>query len=145
MLRDYYNPESTLGQVELRLQDDDQRRYEEDYAVNTVAFATSSIVVSERDPAALIDVERLNPDQSSLSVRYEIRDLTATEGDDYFVPGRRFVTFGPGQRSARLLIPLVQDTVTEDNESFAIELGEGVTAAGAIGRVVVTIQDDDSQ
>lgn len=144
LLRDYYNPESTLGRVELRLLDDDQRRYEESYAVNTVAFATSSVVVNERDPAALIDVERLNPDQSSLSVRYEIRDITATEGEDYFVPGRRFVTFGPGQRSARLLIPLVQDTVAEDNESFAIELGQGGAASNAISRVVVTILDDDS-
>ncbi|MEQ8205686.1 MAG: protein kinase [Woeseia sp.] len=144
LLRDYYNPESTLGRVELRLLDDDQRRYEEAYAVNTVAFATSSVVVSERDPAALIDVERFNPDQSSLSIRYDIRDITATEGEDYFMPGRRFVTFGPGQRSARLLIPLVQDTVTEDNESFAIELGQGGPASSAISRVVVTIQDDDS-
>ena len=115
--------------------------------MNTVAFSNSRIVVHERDPAAQIDIVRFNPDQNSLTVSYSVNDFTATEGEDYFVPGRRVITFGPRQRNARLLIPLVQDTVAEGEESFVIELDQAASVAGAVAadssRLVVTIQDDD--
>ena len=78
------------------------------------------------------------------SHRHEISEITAVEGEDYFVPGRRFITFGPGQRSARLLIPLVQDNVTEGDESFVIEINEAATDSNTNSRVAVTIRDDDS-
>jgi serine/threonine protein kinase len=143
VLRDYYNTASVFAQINLRLLDDDQRAFEIGIAANSVAFATSRVVVRERDPAAQIDVVRFNPDQNSLTVNYNINDFSATEGEDYFVPGRRVVTFGPGQRSARLLIPLVQDTVAEGEESFVIELDQAASRSTENNRVTVTILDDD--
>ncbi len=143
LLRDYYNVSTELGQINLGLLDDDQRRFEANHAINTVVFTSAQVSVSERDPAVQIDVMRLNPDQSTLSVGYTVEDITATEGADYFAPGRKVITFGPGQRVARLLIPLVQDAVPEDDEAFSIELDTESSSPGTFTRVAVIIRDDD--
>lgn len=144
LLRDYYSAPAELARIDLRLLDDDQRRFEAGLPVNAVAFATTRSFVRERDPAAQIDVVRFNPDQSSLSVSYNVVDETATEGEDYFAPSRRFVTFGPGQRNARILIPLVQDSRAEGDESFAIELNESSAGSVTLQRITVMIRDDDT-
>ncbi len=143
-LRDYYDAEAVLGQIELRLLDDDQRTFEANLPVNTVAFVRRDLSVQERDPAVQIDIVRFNPDNNPLVVRYVARDLTATEGEDYFAPTQSTITFGPGQRNARLLISLVQDTVPEGDEYFAVELDPAMTHATTSGRVSVTIRDDDA-
>ena len=101
----------------------------------------------ERDPAVQIDVVRYNPDQTTLTVEYFLRDVTATEGEDYFVPGTNTVQFGPGQRSARILIPLVQDSNPETDEAFVLEMPDlqSTTAnANIFRRIAVMIRDDDS-
>jgi serine/threonine protein kinase len=137
---------SELATITVNLQDDDQREFEATLAANTVAFAVSQISVQERDPAVQIDVLRFNPDNTSLVVNYILRDITATQGEDYFAPGNFTVQFGPGQRSARLLIPLVQDFIFEDNEVFSVELplGEAAVDADVYLRTAVIIRDDDS-
>jgi len=142
-LRDYYSAEAVLGEVELRLLDDDQRRFEAGIPGNTIAFTVDEVQVRERDPAVQIDILRYNPGGESLSVSYTVTNESAVEGEDYFVPSRRLVTFGPGQRNARLLIPLVQDNVVEDDETFRIELDPDTTSDATIARVTVTIRDDD--
>jgi hypothetical protein len=55
------------------------------------------------------------------------------------------VVFGAGQRSARLLIPLVQDAEAEGDEAFVVELTtENPTQEeGVHNRVAVIIRDDD--
>ena len=145
-------PESTTTQyatLDVTLQDDDQRAFEAEMPTNTIAFAVSQVSVRERDPVVQIDVLRFNPDDSQLVVGYEVRDITATEGEDYFAPGGYSVSFGPGQRSARLLIPLVQDTIPEGNEAFTVELAVADDdAAAALGndvyqRIIVMIRDDE--
>lgn len=143
LLRDYYNVNTELGQINLGLLDDDQRRFEANHAVNTVVFTSAQVSVSERDPAVQIDVTRLNPDQTTLNVVYTVEDITATEGEDYFAPGRKVIVFGPGQRVARLLIPLVQDAVPEEDEAFTIELDTESSSPGTFTRIAVIIRDDD--
>ncbi len=139
-------PSSELANIEVSLEDDDQRRFEAGLAPNTVAFAVSQVSVRERDPAVQIDVLRFNPDNTPLSVEYVIRDLTATAGEDYFPPGGSAIEFGPGQRAARLLIPLVQDFAFEDNEAFSVELvvESPSTNSEIFQRTAVIIRDDDS-
>jgi len=101
--------------------------------------------VNEDDPAVQLDIVRFNPDNTSMRVAYTLRDITATQGEDYFAPGGYTIDFGPGQRMARLLIPLVQDTAWEDNEAFSVELAGTGSAADSdvIRRVAVLIRDDD--
>jgi len=136
---------SELAVINVVLEDDDQRTFESTLPVNTVAFATSQVTVNEQDPAVQLDIIRFNPDNTRLVVTYVLRDITATQGEDYFAPGGSTIEFGPGQRATRLLIPLVQDSLYEDNEAFAVELSSSDFAAdvGIFHRVAVMIRDDD--
>jgi hypothetical protein len=136
---------SELALITVILEDDDQRVFESGLPANTVAFATSQISVREQDPAAQIDILRFNPDDTSLVVEFSLRDITATQGEDYFAPSGYTITFGPGQRSARLLIPLVQDSEYEDNEAFIVELSiaDSIADTDIYRRIAVLIRDDD--
>ena len=101
--------------------------------------------VRERDPVVQIDVLRFNPDDTQVVIGYTVRDITATEGEDYFSPGGYSISFGPGQRSARLLIPLVQDSISEGDEAFTVELAARDETVGSevFQRIVVMIRDDE--
>ena len=134
-----------LATIDLVLEDDDQRRFEAGLPSNTVAFAVSQVSVAERDPAVQVDLVRFNPDQTRLVVNTDVLDITATAGEDFFPPGNGFVVFGPGQRSARILIPLVQDAEAEGDEAFVVELlTENATEQdGVHNRIAVMIRDDD--
>lgn len=135
-----------LGRIELLLEDDDQRAFEARLPRNTVAFAVSQVAIGERDPAVQIDVLRFNPDNQSVVVGFAVKDITATEGQDYFSPGSYSISFAPGQRTARVLIPLVQDSVVEGDEAFTVELATKNNNLGSdvYQRIVVMIRDDDT-
>ncbi len=135
-----------LAVVYVTLEDDDQRAFEAQLPVNTVGFVSSQVSVSESDPAAQIDILRFNPDSTSLVVGFSVEDLTATEGEDYFAPGSYSISFGPGQRTARLLVPLVQDSRAEGNEAFVLKLAVDPEArpASVSPNIAVMIRDDES-
>jgi serine/threonine protein kinase len=145
-VRESENTTSELALITVILEDDDQRVFEQSLPANTVAFATSQVSVREQDPAVQIDILRFNPDDTSLVVGFALRDITATKGEDYFAPSGYSITFGPGQRSARLLIPLVQDSDYEDNEAFSVELSNADSTANTdiYHRIAVMIRDDDT-
>lgn len=146
-LREIDFAKSGLAILTVALEDDDQREFESRLPVNTVAFAASQASIRESDPAVQIDVVRFNPDESTAVVGFTVRDITATEGEDYFAPGSHSITFGPRQRSARLLVPLVQDAEVEGDEAFVIELSsdEESSAIDVYQRIVVMIRDDEPQ
>jgi len=136
-----------LAIVTVILEDDDQRVFESGLPQDTVAFAAGQVSIRETDPVVQIDLVRFNPSDSLLVVGFSVKDITATEGADYFAPNDRTVTFGPGQRSARLLVPLVQDNDVEGDEAFVIELsGEAAwSATDVFRRSIVMIRDDEPQ
>ena len=136
---------SKLGTINVVLEDDDQRAFESTLPANTVAFAASQVTVHEKDPAVQLDILRYNPDNTPMVIGFRLRDITATQGEDYFAPGGFTVEFGPGQRATRLLIPLVQDSEYEANEAFSVELDVGDAASGVDvhHRTAVLIRDDD--
>lgn len=144
-VREADTPESVLAMINVVLEDDDQRAFEQTLPANTVAFASSQVSVNEQDPAVQLEILRFNPDDTPLVVGYSLRDITATQGEDYFAPGGYTIEFGPGQRSTRLLIPLVQDNDYEDNEAFSVELSIADSTADSdiYRRVAVMIRDDD--
>ena len=136
---------SELAVLRVILEDDDQRAFEGSLPVNTVAFATSQAVIRESDPAVQLDIVRFNPDDTPIVVSFSVQDITATEGEDYFAPGSSEISFGPRQRSARLLIPLVRDSLPEGDEAFVVELTSNatVTAIDVYQRIVVMIRDGE--
>jgi serine/threonine protein kinase len=138
-------PRSELGLLEVILEDDDQRAFEAGLPPNTVAFAVSQMSVSERDPAVQVDIMRFNPDNRPLTIEYRLSNITATEGQDFFNAGDNTVSFAPGQRSARVLLPLGQDLRAEGDEAFAVELvGDTSASVDVYRRLVVLIRDDES-
>ncbi len=145
-IREAHATTSELAKITVILEDDDQRAFESTMPANTVAFATTQIAVRERDPAVQVDILRFNPDNTPLVVKYRLRDVTATQGEDYFAPGSSAIEFAPRQRTARLLIPLVQDFAFEDNEAFRVELlsDDPETDGEVRAYTTVIIRDDDS-
>jgi len=144
-VREVDNAGRALARIELTLEDDDQRRYEAGLPPNTIAFTDRQIFVREADPAVQINIVRFNPDNTAVEISYVIRDLSATAGEDYFPPGLPIIFFGPGQRTARILIPLVQDSDPEADEAFMLELVGGTTQSDPdiYQRITVMIRDDD--
>ena len=80
-----------------------------------------------------------------LKLTTRVVNITANASEDFFPPGNGLVVFGPGQRSARILIPLVQDVQVEGDEVFVVELTSERTSQqeGVHSRVAVMIRDDD--
>ena len=115
--------------------------------MNAIGFAAARISVDESDPAVQVDVMRFNADDQSLTIRYTVESRSANEGDDYFAPDSLWVSFGPRQRTARLLVPLVQDSLVEGEERFALRLANTAAAPSVYGyqQILVTIRDDDPQ
>jgi len=139
-------PERDLGVLRVTLEDDDQRAFESSLPVNTIGFAASEVVVREFDPAVQVDVVRYRPDNTAIEIPFTFIDVTATEGQDYFPPGLPVVYFGPGQKSARVLIPLGQDTRPEQSEVFRLQLQVDPPPANSniYSQIAVMIRDDDS-
>lgn len=137
---------SELATITVTLEDDDQRAFESRLPMNTIAFAARQTIIRETDPAVQVDLVRYNPDDAPIVVEFTISDITATEGEDYFAPSNLSVSFGPRQRSARLLIPLVQDSDVEGDEAFAVELVgvPDISAMDVYQRIVIVIRDDQS-
>ncbi len=145
-IRDAATRSMDLGTIRLTLEDDDQRAFEASLPPNTVGFAVNQVSVREFDPAVQVDIVRYRPDTTALEVAYTLTDVTATEGQDYFAPGLTVIYFGPGQRTARILIPLGQDARVEQDEAFMLELdtpGAPVNS-NIFKQIAVMIRDDDS-
>lgn len=138
-------PGRALAFINLTLVDDDELQYAPGTLLNVFSFSTAEVVVREDDPAVQIDVTRIRPDRQFLDVEYVMIDGTATEGQDFFAPRFSFVSFGPGQETARILIPLGQDTLTESNETFTVELvtNADTSSPDILTQVTVMIRDDD--
>jgi len=144
-LRPDASPETEMAVIQVTLEDDDRRDFETRLPSNTIGFAISQISVSEADPAVQIDVMRFNPDSTSMTVGFTVEGLTATEGEDYFVPEQVELSFAPGQRSARLLVPLVQDSRAEGDEAFVVKLDIDREAQplDVSPNIAVMIRDDE--
>ena len=134
-----------LAVINVTIEDDDRRAFETRLPANTVGFGTSQVSVSEADSAVQVDVLRFNPDDTALEVAFVVEGLTATEGEDYFTPDASTVYFGPGQRTARLLIPLVQDSRGEGDEAFVVKLivDKQTQPIDVSPNIAVMIRDDE--
>ncbi len=144
-VREVDNAGRALARIELKLEDDDQRTYEAGLPPNTIAFAEKQIFIREADPAVQIDVIRFRPTNTAVEISYLVHDVSATAGEDYFAPALKIIYFAPGQRSARILIPLVQDSEPEVDEAFMLELVGDTRRINPdlFQQITVMIRDDD--
>ncbi len=79
------------------------------------------------------------------TVRWASSAATAQPGLDY-IEASGELTFAPGTTSQRLAVPVLEDLLVEEAETFRVSLSEATNAAFEAGSVVAatgTIEDDD--
>jgi uncharacterized repeat protein (TIGR01451 family) len=76
------------------------------------------------------------------TVDYQVTGLTATAGLD-FVATQGTVTFRAGETLKTFSIPIIGDTLVEDDETFSVQLSNPVNASIERGTALGTIVDDD--
>jgi len=134
--------------------------------VGEVFFSASDIIFSnepvdpDADPVVTIENTTVNegdgtvtlsfslsktvPAGTTTSVSYLTSDGTAQSGSDYTsVDGT--VSFTAGQDRGTLVIPIIDDAVTEGREEFSVSLINPVNLTLVVPLVRVTIEDDDNK
>jgi probable HAF family extracellular repeat protein len=77
-----------------------------------------------------------------VTVNYATADGTATAGGDYH-PVSGTLTFGPGETTKTIIVPVNGDRLAEPNETFFVNLSGATSATVASGQGQGTIVDDE--
>ena len=109
-------------------------------SVNDVSIAEGNSGTTN----ASITITLSAPASAPVSVHYATADGTATAGSDYTTTTGN-VTFAPGETTKVVSIPIIADTIFEQNEMFTISLSAPTNAALLVTTAHVTILNDDSQ
>ncbi|MCY3618169.1 MAG: hypothetical protein OXG66_10880 [Acidimicrobiaceae bacterium] len=109
----------------------------------TVDVLDPAVEVAEGAGAVVVVLELDRTSSETVTVDYATSDGTATEPGDYTeVSGT--ATFASGETQKHVRVPLTDDDVAEQDETFTVVL---TNAAGAVigtdNRATVTINDDD--
>jgi uncharacterized delta-60 repeat protein len=115
-----------------------------DFSPGIIYFSSLAYSVSESSSNAVISLFRTNGSLGVVSVQYSTVAGTATPGLDY-VSQSGTLLFGQGQTNQDILIPILDDTLVEGDESFSITIsspGGGAIIAGQTNATVV-IHDDE--
>ena len=120
-------------------------------APGTVAFANGAVSVNESDGNATLTVSRTSGGTGAISVNYAISPGSATAADygaatdsDGGSPG--VINWADGDVADKTItIPIVDDTLTEGNETFTVTLSDptGGATLGTPATATVTIVDND--
>jgi uncharacterized repeat protein (TIGR01451 family) len=112
---------------------------------NPNSFSISDTTVTERSSGTTeaVFTVRLFPASSQTAiVDYSTADGTAKAGVD-FVGKSGKLTFPPGITSATILVPILGDTLIEDNETFFVTLTNAIGSTIGRSQALGTILDDD--
>lgn len=111
-------------------------------AGGTLQFSVSSIQVIEDLGVLNLTVVRKGGSAGTLTIDYATIDGTAIAGQDYTATSGT-LTFNGGETSKTIQIPILDDAVTEPDETFTVALrnAPSLETLVAPSTVVVTIQD----
>ncbi|WP_228281186.1 Calx-beta domain-containing protein, partial [Malaciobacter pacificus] len=99
-------------------------------------------VVNEEDGTITFKVSLTNPSDSEITVDYETVDGTALSGSDYTTTSGK-LTFPADTTVQYITVPVLDDSIYEDDESFSVLLSNAVNAEIADEEGVGTIKDND--
>ncbi len=108
----------------------------------SVQMTISDLAVAEGDREAVFTVRLDASSVSPVTVRYATVDGTATAGEDY-VTVANTLDFAPGETEKVVRVTVIDDTLIEPDETFALNLTNAEGAELARDRGVATILDDD--
>ena len=114
---------------------------------NVIQFSSANFSVVENGGNAVLTVNLIpNGDASrASSVDYAATGITALAGFD-FSPVTGTITFAPGERTKTILVPINDDDIVEDSETFRVTLSNPSpgTIIGTPPNAIVTIIDNDT-
>jgi uncharacterized delta-60 repeat protein len=110
----------------------------------TLQFSTPYYTFNEDEPVALLTVLRRGGTFGNVSALYATADGSAIADLDYTVATNR-VLFPPGEVMQTIRVPIINDTLVEDTESFYVYLDDATGGAdiGIVPVATVSIASDD--
>jgi serine/threonine protein kinase len=109
-----------------------------------ISFDPDDIVTSEGSVAAVFLIKRSQPLSSRARVQWRASSGSADAGIDFASSAAGSVEFAVGQAQRAIYVPLRNDLLTEEDETFAVELHSPAGAKlGKASKVTATIRDDD--
>jgi uncharacterized delta-60 repeat protein len=110
----------------------------------TLQFGSSAYSVAENAGSLTVTVARTGGSVGTTAVSYSTSGNTATAGSD-FTTTSGTLTFADGETSKTFSVPIINDTINENDEVFFINLFNvtGSASLGSPSSVQATIVDDD--
>jgi hypothetical protein len=118
----------------------------DDGASGPLVLTSTSYSVGEADSVATITVTRSGGSLGGpVTVDYATSGGSATAGSDY-ADTSGTLSFGPGEDSKSVTVPVTSDSAHEGNETFQVTLSNagGGASLGSPAGATVTITDDDA-
>ena len=113
-------------------------------ALLELSFTENIVNVDEEDGSATLTVGLAPAGTETVTVDYATRDSGAKAGEDYTATSGT-LTFAPGEISKTITIPILNDDIYEDLESFFLDLRDpSGTALPAIPTRAVEIASEDA-
>lgn len=104
-------------------------------------FAVAATAVSEKGGSVTLQIERIGGTEESLVASFQTVAGTARAGED-FVATSGTTTFGPGERTRQVTVPIVDDDdVYDPGKSFKVVLAGELL--GTVTEATVNIENDD--
>jgi azurin len=109
-----------------------------------ITFSAASYTLSETAGLALITVRRTGA-ASGVTVAFTTADGSATAPDDYTAVAQT-LSFGAGETSKLVAVPIVDDLLREGNETIRLILSNptGGATVGPIREAVLTLTDNET-
>jgi hypothetical protein len=127
--------------VRLNLDDTDKPGVELRLLVDP-RFSDATLQFWESSGSATATVSRLGAMSNSLSVAFMTRDGTAAGGQDYMAQNTNF-TFAPSETSRTVSVPILDDSIPEQDEYFTVVVTTGANKPTAASKATVLILDDE--
>jgi hypothetical protein len=108
------------------------------------AIVVLDVLVDESAGSASFDVTLTSSDLATVTVGFATADGTALAGSDYTATSGT-VTFVPGDTVETVAVPVLDDAVAEDEESFTLDLSNPVEATIGRSQAFGTIVDTDAE
>jgi hypothetical protein len=109
-----------------------------------ISFDPDGIVTSEGSVAAVFVMKRSEPLTERARVKWRAKSGSADAGIDFASSAAGSVEFAVGQAQRAIYVPLRNDLLAEEDETFKVELHSPTGARlGKASTVTATIRDDD--
>ena len=111
----------------------------------TLAFGAANYAANEGAGNATLTVTRTDGSGGTVTVDYTTSNGTATQPGDYTLTAGT-LSFGPGETSKTIQVPVIEDLLVEGNETLTLTLSNvtGGATLGVQGSSTVTIEDNDN-